>query len=125
MSEFYNSSPSRWTIKGGSHSSLKIIVQVLYTVSTNPLREQQHSFHFLCCYRGGTITSRKTNQMASVTKSKFGGRPSIYGSSRTNVLSSASKRSVGAAHSDRSAGIIKPPVQVLYWCRFSRSVHLN
>ncbi|XP_064607495.1 dynein axonemal intermediate chain 4-like [Liolophura sinensis] len=61
---------------------------------------------------GGTITSRKTNQMASVSKSKYGGRPSVYGSSRTNVLSSASKRSVGAAHSDRSAGIIKPPVQI-------------
>ncbi|XP_062586196.1 dynein axonemal intermediate chain 4-like isoform X1 [Saccostrea cucullata] len=58
-----------------------------------------------------STTSRKGNVGASVNKSKYGGGGTMYASvrSRTNILSSASKRSV--AQSDKA--VTKPPVQVL------------
>ena len=58
-----------------------------------------------------STTSRKGNVAASVNKSKYGGTGgTIYASarSRSNILSSASKRSVTQAEKV----VAKPPVQV-------------
>ncbi|XP_048760663.1 dynein axonemal intermediate chain 4-like isoform X4 [Ostrea edulis] len=58
-----------------------------------------------------STASRKGNPGASVNKSKYGGTGTMYASSRsrTNILSSAGKRSV--THGEKT--VAKPPVQVL------------
>lgn len=57
-----------------------------------------------------STASRKGNPGASVNKSKYGGTGTMYASSRsrTNILSSAGKRSV--THGEKT--VAKPPVQV-------------
>ncbi|KAK3090322.1 hypothetical protein FSP39_010938 [Pinctada imbricata] len=64
---------------------------------------------------GSTLNQSTTSRKgASVNKSKYGGTGTVYASSRSrsNILSSASKKSLGAGVGDKPvAG--KPPVQVL------------
>ena len=70
---------------------------------------------FICSQVNQSTTSRKGNVGASVNKSKYGGTGTVYASSRsrTNVLSSASKKSLGPGVGDKSVPA-KPPVQVCY-----------
>lgn len=58
-----------------------------------------------------STNARKGNVAASVNRSKYGGTGTMYASarSRSNILSSASKRSVNQAEK----AVVKPPVQVL------------
>lgn len=57
-----------------------------------------------------STNARKGNVAASVNRSKYGGTGTMYASarSRSNILSSASKRSVNQAEK----AVVKPPVQV-------------
>ncbi|XP_060071866.1 dynein axonemal intermediate chain 4-like [Ylistrum balloti] len=65
--------------------------------------------------QGASTASRKGNLAGSVSKSKYGGNTGVYGStrSRSNVLSSASRRSIAAREAEKAALVGKPPVQVI------------
>ncbi|XP_033737005.1 WD repeat-containing protein 78-like isoform X1 [Pecten maximus] len=65
--------------------------------------------------QGASTASRKGNLAGSVSKSKYGGNTGVYGStrSRSNVLSSASRKSIAAREAEKAALAGKPPVQVI------------
>ncbi|XP_069127668.1 dynein axonemal intermediate chain 4-like isoform X3 [Argopecten irradians] len=65
--------------------------------------------------QGASTASRKGNLAGSVSKSKYGGNTGVYGStrSRSNVLSSASRKSMAAREAEKAALAGKPPVQVI------------
>lgn len=73
-----------------------------------------------------STNARKGNVAASVNRSKYGGTGTMYASarSRSNILSSASKRSVNQAEK----AVVKPPVQVckhFFYIVTASFIHIN